>query len=87
MFKKTFIAAAIAVTLVGTVGAQAADPTQGRIDQREAARKQQQLSKCIKFSNRVYNDCRARANGDAFRKGQCQRTRQSNVMGCRKRYQ
>lgn len=63
MFKKTFIAAAIAVTLVSTVGAQAADPTQGRLDQREAARKQQQFNKCTKFSNRVFNDCMGRANG------------------------
>ena len=87
MFKKTFIAAAIAVTLVGAVGAQAADPTQGRIDQREAARKQQQLSKCINFSTRVFNDCKARANGDTVRLNQCRRTLRSNVNGCRKRYQ
>ena len=87
MFKKTFIAAAIAVTLVSTVGAQAADPTQGRLDQREAARKQQQFNKCTKFSNRVFNDCMGRANGDTFRQRQCRQTLRSNITECRKRYQ
>ena len=62
------------------------DPTSGRLDQRQQQIAQQKFQRCKKASLRAYNHTVRKANGDAVRIQQANRTYVRNVAGCRSRY-
>lgn len=72
-----------AVTTPKTViGAQAGDPTAGRINNREKAAKQAKYQQCASFSIRVMQACYSQAQGEPQKQKSCQQHYQGNVVRC-----
>ncbi len=80
----TLMAVAVAVaTLVGTAGAYAADPTQGRINARKASVDRTQYFKCAEFSLRVLRACTAQNPNN---QGPCRTHYQGNISRCQAKF-
>ncbi len=72
-----------AVTTPKTViGAQAGDPTAGRINNRERAAKRAKYQQCASFSIRVMQGCYSQAQGNPQKQKSCQQHYQGNVVRC-----
>jgi hypothetical protein len=73
-----------AVTTPNTAigGNAASDPTAGRINNRERAKKQAAYQQCARFSTRVQQGCYSQAQGNPQKQKACRTHYQSNVVRC-----
>ena len=80
----TTVAAALlgVATLAAAAPAIAKDPTQGRIEQRQAQNRAQYF-KCAEFSLRVFQACSQQAGGDSTKVRQCRAHYHGNLARCR----
>jgi hypothetical protein len=63
-------------------GNAASDPTAGRINNRERAKKQAAYQQCARFSTRVQQGCYSQAQGNPQKQKACRTHYQSNVVRC-----
>ncbi len=71
----------MAVAMIGEV--QAADPTSGRVQQRQAENRKEYF-KCANFSLRVFNACLQQNQSKPQAQRRCRSSYQGNLQRCRR---